>query len=194
MENKIEYVIESIWILELKSGVCLFEEVYKDLTKDDIDSNLMLSFLSALLSFAGEVFTDKIKHIALSNHRIFFDFSKYILTVVAINDEIQINEMQIRKFIYILTEKFNNKFQTVFDLERWNGDIDQFNEFSEELRKIMKKDPYNVKIIQSLDPNQRYKKIDEQLERLTNKYIKHKEKLEKIYQKKIKNQRRVIDT
>ncbi len=188
MEKRFEYIIESIWILEIKSGICLFEEIYKDLTKDNIDSNLVFSFLSALLSFAGEVFTDKIKHIALLNHKIFFDFSKYILIVVAINDEFQINEMQIRKFIKILNEKFSNKFQSVLDFESWNGDTNQFNEFSEDLRKIMKKDPYNVKIIQSLDPNQRYNKMNEQLEHLTNKYIKHKEKLEKFYQKKIKNQ------
>ena len=77
------FMIESLWILDNESGICIFEENYTDITKEGTSTDLISAFLSAILSFANETFTDEIKHIQFSNHRILFEFSNSFLFVIS---------------------------------------------------------------------------------------------------------------
>lgn len=94
-KQKVEDAIDSVWISEIESGIVIFEEVYKDITKQGISTDMILSFLSALVSFAGEVFVGEIKHIKFSNHKIFFNFLKRIMLVISISDKLNVDEEKI---------------------------------------------------------------------------------------------------
>ncbi|TFG12592.1 MAG: hypothetical protein EU535_06010 [Promethearchaeota archaeon] len=97
-KQMIEDFADSVWISEIESGMVIYEEIYKDITKHGISSDMILNFLSALVSFASEVFADEIKNIKLSNHKILFDFLKQIMLVMFVKDNQIINEREIRNY------------------------------------------------------------------------------------------------
>ncbi len=185
-KKMMEDLIDSVWISEIQSGIVLYEEVYKDITKHGISSDLILNFLSALVSFANEVFVDKIKHIKLSNHKIFFDFLKNIMLVISISDEIFIDEKEVKVLIERIGKKFDIKFKNLYNQEFWYANIEMFNSFSKDLREIIKKEPKPIKIVHSFSFSEKIKKLDRLIENKTNKFLERKQKLEKVYEESMK--------
>lgn len=145
--NKAEYLIEGLWILENLSGICLFEEIYSDFTKEGISTDLITSFLSALLSFANEAFTDAVQHIQLSNRKILFELTKQVLFVVAINAKASVTDAEIKYAIRKIAKVFNKKFKSSFKDGSCGGKVSVFNSFSGDLRKIVKKEPLTLKFL-----------------------------------------------
>ncbi len=181
----IEDFIDSIWILEIESGIVIYEEIYNDITKHGISTDMILNFLSALVSFADEVFVDEIKHIKLSNHKIFFNFLKHIMLVISITDKISLKERKISVIIERIGKKFESKYENLYNQELWYADLDVFNSFSKDLREIIKKEPESIKIVHSLNFSEKIKKLNELLDNATNKFSNRKRKLEKIYEEKV---------
>ena len=95
-----KFFIESLWVLENMSGICVFEENYVDFTNEGMSTDLIGSFLSALLTFADETFTDEIQHVQFANRKIIFEFSKYLLFIVAVNEKAPLSDFQIKKKIF----------------------------------------------------------------------------------------------
>jgi len=145
--NKAEYLIEGLWILENLSGICLFEEIYNDFTKEGISTDLITSFLSALLGFVNEAFTDAIQHIQLSNRKILFELTKNVLFVVAINAKASATDAEIKYAIRKIAKVFNKKFKSSFKDGSSGGKVSVFNSFSDDLRKIVKKEPLTLKFL-----------------------------------------------
>ena len=176
-----EFFIDSLWILERSSGLCIFEENYVDFTKNGITSDLIASFLSALLSFAGETFTDEIQYIKFSNRKIFFHFSDYVLFVIAINNKNTDNIIQTEWIKKEIAERFKNKYQSVFKHDNWSNNISMFNGFSTILKNLVKKEPIKEKFVQSCISNKNCEFFERFLRKKTNISCKHKERLEKIF-------------
>lgn len=145
--NKAEYLIEGLWILENLSGICLFEEIYSDFTKEGISTDLITSFLSALLSFANEAFTDAIQHIQLSNRKILFELTKNVLFVAIVSAKIPATDTEIKYAIRKIAKVFNKKFKSSFKDGSSGGKVSVFNSFSDDLRKIVKKEPLTLKFL-----------------------------------------------
>ncbi len=145
--NKAEYLIEGLWILENLSGICLFEEIYSDFTKEGISTDLITSFLSALLGFVNEAFTDAIQHIQLSSRKILFELTKNVLFVVAINAKASATDAEIKYAIRKIAKVFNKKFKSSFKNGSSGGKVSVFNSFSDDLRKIVKKEPLTLKFL-----------------------------------------------
>ena len=146
-ESSVEYLIDGLWILENQSGLCLFEEIYNDFTKEGISSDLITSFLLALLTFADEAFSDAILHIQLRNHKIIFDLTKYVLFVVAINAKAPASDAEIKYAIRKIAKVFNKKFQNVFKKGNWSGNVSIFDSFSDDLKQIVKREPLTLKFL-----------------------------------------------
>ena len=182
----IEDFIDSVWISENESGIVIYEAIYKDITKYGISSDMILNFLSALVSFANEVFVDEIKHIKLSNHKIFFDFLKNIMLVISISDKIFVDERKIHVLIERIGKKFDLKFENLYNQELWYANIEMFNSFSKDLREIINKEPKPIKIVQSIDFSEKIKKLNKSIDNETNKFLNRKQKLEKAYEQSIK--------
>lgn len=145
--NKAEYLIEGLWILENLSGICLFEEIYNDFTKEGISTDLITSFLSALLGFVNEAFTDAIQHIQLSSRKILFKLTKHVLFVVAINAKASATDAEIKYTIRKIAKVFNKKFKSSFKNGSSGGKVSVFNSFSDDLRKIVKNEPLTLKFL-----------------------------------------------
>jgi len=181
----IEDYIDSIWILENESGIVIYEEIYKDITKDGISTDLILNFLSALVNFAGEVFTDELKHIKLSNHKIFFNFLKHIMLVISITDKISIEETKLSVLIDKIGKKFESKFEHLYHNEFWYVNIEVFNSFSKDLREFINREPEPIKIVHSINFSEKIKKLNELIDNETNKFLNRKQKLQKVYEQKV---------
>jgi hypothetical protein len=151
-----DFLIDGLWVLDYNSGICIFEENYRDWSTD-LSTDLISSFLTAILSFANEAFIDAIQFIQFANHKIIFEFNEHALFVIAVSDS-NISEVQLKVTIEKVANKFIKKFQAFFENGKLKGNIKQFNEFSEELKKIVKKEPLTKKLI-----------TNEQIERLQRK-------------------------
>jgi len=181
----IEDFIDSVWILEIESGIVIYEEIYKDITKHGISTDMILNFLSALVSFADEVFADELKHIKLSNHKIFFNFLKHIMLVISITDKISIEERKISVLIERIGKKFESKYENLYNQELWYANLDVFNSFSKDLREIINKEPESIKIVHSINFSEKIKKLNELIDYETNKFLNRKQKLEKVYEQRV---------
>jgi hypothetical protein len=149
--NMIEesHSIESLWILEKKSGICIFEDNYVDFTNVGISSELIAGFLSALLTFAGKAFSDNVEFIKFSKRKMFFEFTKFFLFVIAINENVPYDETQVIKIRKTISKVFSKRFQDIFTNNNWDGDITVFYNFSEDLQYIVERKPINKKFIQN---------------------------------------------
>lgn len=181
---KEELLIESLWILSSESGICIYEENYEDITKDGINVDLISSFISALLTFADETFTDEIQHIKFVNRKIVFHFSDYFLFVVAVHDNAPASDAHIKQVILEIAEKFNDKYFEMFAENKWDGNIEAFEPFSEDLREIVKKEPIAEKFLQLFDVKEHIKKVEAFLNEKREKILKHREKFENALKSK----------
>ncbi|GAH35568.1 unnamed protein product, partial [marine sediment metagenome] len=129
------------------SGICLFEEIYNDFTKEGISTDLITSFLSALLSFANEAFTDAIQHIQLSSRKILFELTKNVLFVAIVSAKTPVTDAEIKYTIRKIAKVFNKKFKSSFKDGSSGGKVSVFNSFSDDLRKIVKKEPLTLKFL-----------------------------------------------
>ncbi|MFX0072261.1 MAG: hypothetical protein ACFFAO_14335 [Candidatus Hermodarchaeota archaeon] len=174
-----EYIIESLWILERRSGICIFEENYLDFTKEGISTDMVGAFLAALLSFARETFTDEIQNIQFSNRKVFFKFSKHLLFVtICCNDKN--NHHKIKEISNEIEEKFNLKYEKIFENDGWNGNTSTFREFSSDLSEIVKNKPLKLKFLEALDLKDNFKKFEKFLRKKGEHLLKNLEKFENV--------------
>ncbi len=174
--NDVEYLIEGLWILEYESGLCLFEEIYKDFTKEGMSTDLITGFLSALLNFANETFSDAILHIQLANRKIIFQTSKHVLLVVAVSAKAPADDAEIKFTIRKIAKIFNKKFQSIFKKGKWSGKVSVFSSFSDNLKQIVKKEPLALKF---LTVEQAIDKYKDQMLKKTQEYSKKIQEFQK---------------
>ena len=153
-----------------------------DFRNEGISTDLISSFLSAILTFADEAFAEEIQHIKFSNRRILFEFSDQVLFILAVGDE-SASDSQIKKIFDQIAKKFNEQFHSA--LEHFNGNVEQFEIFSEYLTKLVKKEPLSVKILQALDFKENFKKVEEYFNKKFVKLQRRMAELDSFFKKKI---------
>ena len=179
-EKKLEFLLDGLWILESTSRLCIFEENYVDFIKEGKPTDIVSSFLAALLTFADEAFTDEIQFIKFSNRKILFTFSQYLLFVFAINDKDTNKEYQIKDFCNRIISRFNEKFVYIFENNTWTGNVSIFENFSEDLREIVNREPLKIKIFEIFDLKEHYKKVEKFIRKKKGHLMKNKERIEKF--------------
>ena len=180
-EKKLEFLIDGLWILESSSRLCIFEENYVDFIKEGKSTDIVSSFLAALLTFADETFIDEIQFIKFSKRKILFKFSDYLLFVFAINDKDINKDHQIKAICNIIINQFNEKYAYIFENDNWNGNISMFETFSEDLREIVDREPLKIKIFELFDLKEHFKKLESYIKKKKGHLFKNKEKLEKYF-------------
>ena len=176
--KKLEFLIDGLWILESSSRICIFEENYVDFIKEGKPTDIVSSFLAALLTFADETFIDEIQFIKFSNRKILFKFSQYLLFVFAINDKDMNKDYQVKAICNIIINRFNEKFAYIFENDAWNGNISTFESFSEDLREIINREPLKIKIFELFDLKEHFKKVESYIKKKKGHLVKNKERLE----------------
>ncbi len=148
-------LVDGIWILKNKSGICLFEEIYTDFKKEGISKDLISGFLSAIVSFTDECFKDELKYIKFKNHKILLDFTEELIVVVAVSikridqDNIvkKTTKSHIKEIVKNISQIFNERFHFEIKNEVWEGDLQKFGSFSQDLQNIVNREPLKIKLI-----------------------------------------------
>ncbi len=171
MSQGTEPLIENLWIIEKNSGILLFEQNYKDFTKEGISVDLVTSFLSAILNFIDEAFTDEIQFIQFSSRKILFEFTPHVLVVTIVNNKEFSDGAKVKQVINEISSKFYENFQHVFEGYGFDGKVARFRIFSEELKKIVKGAPLSIRLIklEKIKRNKRYR--DERRKRRREEYL-----------------------
>jgi len=139
-----EFVIDGLWILEIESGSCLFEENYKKWSIQD--TQLISSFLTAIRSFTKEAFSEDIEFIQFKTRRIIFEISGKILFILAVSNS-DFSEEILKSIIQNLINKFNEKFKSILEKRYIAYEFKVFKSFSKDLRQIIDRKPVNIKIL-----------------------------------------------
>jgi hypothetical protein len=150
-----EFLIDGCWILRTLSGVCLVEEIYTDFKKEGISKDLITGFLSAIVSFSEEAFSDDLHSIKFSNHKILLRFTEEVIFVIAISyqnlsitDDVKTSmKAQINEIIDKIVENFNEKYKKYLPADVWDGSVKIFEDFSSDLGDIVKREPLSLKLI-----------------------------------------------
>ncbi len=126
---------ENLWIIERKSGICIFNKNSKFLKKKHLSIDLICGFLSAISMLALEAFAEDIKYIKLSNSKLYFKHTTNFLFVLSIQNENRFNSHKIKTLINDISALF--LFYYDKDFESWDRDIRQFKAFSKYLANII---------------------------------------------------------
>ena len=161
-----EILIDGLWILDVESGLCFFEENYRKWSLKD--TQLISSFLTAIRNFIREAFSEDIEFIQFKSRKIIFEVSGRSLFIIAVSKS-NSNEEKIRITIKEIVKRFNKKFHSILKNNRIIKDFRQFRNFSEDLEHIIDREPVNVKflIVEQIERlykkrnNRRIRRIDE---------------------------------
>ncbi len=130
-------MIHDIFIA-LKKGILLFHKAYVDEEGREFDSDLVSSFLTAIISFAAELGENAVETMTFKNLKFVYGmFGK--LSVIFLNDK-EDNEENIKKKIKRVGEAFLLKYHEL--LPKWKGNVSTFSDF--EIDSVIKS---TVKIV-----------------------------------------------
>jgi hypothetical protein len=74
--------LDTLWIVN-KTGLCLIQQVF-DRNKDPTEMTMFSSFISALLSFSGNIFNDQLEHVTMGKlnlHCLSFLNGKFLVVI-----------------------------------------------------------------------------------------------------------------
>ncbi|MEJ2252216.1 MAG: hypothetical protein P8Y97_21455 [Candidatus Lokiarchaeota archaeon] len=128
------YLIEAIWIIERKSGICIFDKSYKEQEKSGITGDLICGFFSAFVDISEEFFNQQVEFIKLHDSRLYFTFLKNVIFVIKFEEGLLLEE-EIEDIIFGISLEFITEFPDV--LSNWNGNLHKFETFSKILNEIV---------------------------------------------------------
>ena len=126
--------LKHIWILDIKSGVCLFEQNYSTIP---IDADLVSGFLTAMRNFGHEIAHGEIQEISFNNIRFSLALGKFVL-LVCTAEEIA-SKQGIKSLMDVILFEFEHQFAK--ELAHWLGVCEPFLRFGQFLENLLNKKP-----------------------------------------------------
>jgi hypothetical protein len=132
-------MIEEFWIINA-AGVPLFYQSTRSEVKDDsiesiTKSTLFAGMWSAINSFAQQIDGTSISGIQLGKHSLKLKKSESFNLIFMVKAPIDVKDKQVNKVLDKLVESFLANYSNA--LTNWNGDIEQFNAFHQEVVKVI---------------------------------------------------------
>jgi len=178
MEN-VSAEINAIWILD-RSGICMFEELYKDITKDGIETGLILPFFAAINIFTRESFAKSIQHIKMQDLMFFFDSNEYNTIILSTNEDIELSDEQMKGLLTSILDRFKKKYEK--DLKKdWNGELSMFEEFAWDLLEMIPQKPSSFKLMRAI-PDEKVIQQSKKLKELFTLDMQLKEEIKKVFE------------
>ncbi|MFX1495303.1 MAG: hypothetical protein ACFFBZ_13545 [Promethearchaeota archaeon] len=126
---------DNLWIIERKSGICIFNKNFKYIKNKQLSVDLICGFLSGIAMLVSEAFAEDIRYIKLSNSKLYFKYTTNFLFVLSIKNENQLNSYKIKSLINDISALFIFFYDR--DFESWDRDIRKFKAFSKYLKNII---------------------------------------------------------
>ena len=125
--------IEDLWIL-LKTGAVIFH--YSSSSHENKqDPNIMGAILSAVETYSKQLSDHGISSFQFVNKRL--TFLKNLNMMFVASTQIKTKPKKIQQFLNDTSDDFFNLY-TVESLEKWEGDVDFFEEFNKDLKTKFK--------------------------------------------------------
>ncbi|MEM3593728.1 MAG: hypothetical protein QXS27_03275 [Candidatus Jordarchaeaceae archaeon] len=121
--------IHNVWIL-LKSGICLFHKEYHSVK---LDEDLVSGFLSAASSFVTKLGEDRVESIVMGKKKFVCISSEDLIFSLCVDKED--DEKQAIEKLWEIKVNFLRKY--LQKIKGWNGDVKVYEEFEEDLNKIV---------------------------------------------------------
>ncbi|MBN1803366.1 MAG: hypothetical protein JW891_17780 [Candidatus Lokiarchaeota archaeon] len=150
-----EFLIDGLWIMDIDSGLCFFEENYVKWSLKD--TQLISSFLAAIRSFTKEAFSEDIEFIQFRSRKIIFELSDQNLFIVAVSDPDASHEL-IRMTVKSIVKKFNSSFHYLIKNKHLVKEFKKVKSFSNDLQEIVNRKPLNVKLLMIDQIERHYKR------------------------------------
>ncbi len=131
IEKLDEKMIHYIILVNRESGIMMFEKkLSEDLT--DIKSVLLSGMLIALRQLSAELKIGELSTFNTHNKKVLTSVTKRIIVALIIDPD------DIEKKFEKLSIKIGEIFEERYDIENWNGDVDLFDPFHENLDLLLK--------------------------------------------------------
>jgi hypothetical protein len=134
---KVSNYIQSIWILELKSGINVFEQNYSDVP---MDSDLISGFFMALKNFGREITHGEIEEIAFNNMKIFLKSSKNLLLACSATEIA--SKKAMNELLDVILFEFEHQYGSIFT--NWAGNCEIFLPFQDFVQRLLNKKRVSV--------------------------------------------------
>jgi len=121
--------IHNVWIL-LKSGICLFHKEYHSVK---LDEDLVSGFLSAVSSFVTKLGEERVESIVMGKKKFVCISSENLIFSACLDKED--DEKQAIEKLWEIKVSFLRKY--LQKIKEWNGDVKAYEEFEEDLNKIV---------------------------------------------------------
>jgi hypothetical protein len=121
-------ILHDLWIIT-NEGIVLFNHSFNP----EIETQLFGALLSALNTFAEELSEGGLQNFELSNKQ-YIIMKKNKLIFIA-NSPKKVKKNKIINELESISEKFFDKYGTVLEKGNWDGDIDLFADFEEEIKE-----------------------------------------------------------
>jgi hypothetical protein len=126
--------LHHVWILDVRSGVCIFEQHY---TINHIDSDLVSGFLTAMRNFGQEITNSLMEEISFQNLKFSMGISKTIMLVCGLSE--QATRAGARDLIDVIMFEFEHRYGNALD--HFMGNCSVFTEFGIFLENLLNKSP-----------------------------------------------------
>ena len=133
----------NLWLMDQSSGICFFEQEFKDLPVD-IDPCLFGGFFTALLTFSKHIANEKLRYIQLETIRFYFHPTSKVLYVLATSSDVKI--IHVVGFLKEIHSRFKSKYQNIIDSEEFN-EVRLFRNFASDVEKVTGKESRIVNFI-----------------------------------------------
>ncbi|MHA1821459.1 MAG: hypothetical protein ACTSU2_01855 [Promethearchaeota archaeon] len=132
----------NVWIIEKDSGICIFEQNFKELK---VNSDLISGFLVAMLNFGKEIADNDIKSINFQELKIFYSIQNKFLLIIAVKEDT--DPKDVDDFLQLISEKFDKEY--VPKLEKWDGNTDIFLPFGDYIESLTDKKALKIEILKN---------------------------------------------
>lgn len=141
--------LSNIWIIEKDSGICIFEQSFKNI---NMNPDLISGFLIAMLNFGKELADKDFESIQFKELKIALNNYDHYIIAMAITDDA--NDADVRDFFEIVSDEFSKRYDEI--LTDWQGEtsiFDKFGEYTENLvdRPAIKAELVKKKIVKKIE-------------------------------------------
>jgi len=134
-DNKKPSLMQNLWIIEIASGICIFEKNFEEHRKIQFPNNLICGFFSAISMLALEVFAENINCIKFSNSKLYFKKTRNFLFIFRFQNQHPYSSHKIKNLINEISKIFADMYDNT--VQCWNRDVRQFITFSKQLKKFI---------------------------------------------------------
>ncbi|MFX1383458.1 MAG: hypothetical protein ACFFBP_13535 [Promethearchaeota archaeon] len=140
-----KYILDYLWILERRSGNCVFQHDFNPDTEEiKYPLDIISSFFTAFSSLVDTIYSDKIKKIHFQGFRFYFKATKKFVFITNIKDNKKLSDSKIDKLLLKIIEKFSQRFQQKNDFLNDFSDNSDYYNFIDTLEELVRNNHSSV--------------------------------------------------